>query len=90
MTRSSAPARVPGDLLGMVESVRVIGELDAVLQETAHALHITERLLEGVARGEDITSRLPLTLWDVRAAAQETEAARQRVRPLVRHLAATR
>lgn len=83
-----AQARMPSDVPSMVESVRLIGDLDEVLQTVLSALTQSERLLTPMHDGGPVCTQLGAALWDVREAVRSAEAARLRVRPLVRRLAA--
>ena len=84
------PLGMPQDLAGLVEAVSTIAEQDAVLADALAALGATERLLERLDHDAGAGGTLALLLWDVRQVLRAGDAARARVRPLMRRLGCTR
>ena len=70
---------VPDSVAGLVETIDLVGAMDAAVEQLTAAL-------EGAARRLDGTGD-PMLAWDVSQALSAGETARARARPIVRRLA---
>lgn len=86
MGGSMVPARIPDDVLGLVQTVELVVDQDRLLGDALAVLAVAERRLAAMAPNplHDVL------LIDIRDALRRGDEARDRVRPLVRRLTAVR
>lgn len=82
MVAASAPIEMPESVLGLVETIKLVVEHDQALAEALSALAAAERLIDQL----NSEPAVEVARNDIRAAVHRGDAARRRVRPLVRQL----